>query len=109
MEALKAVGFQVVAARDDNQARIMIQFLRFHAVVLCHPLHRDVQNTLVPDLRAAQPGLPILELREQDREPEKLIAAITALDGDTAPESPPKMPYLSCWARCTGLEQIITR
>ncbi len=108
MQVLKSAGFQVVIARDENQARVVAHYLRFQAAVLCHSLRDDLQEELAADMREVQSGLPILQLQSHDREPEKLIAAVSAVTGSGMPASLPRAPYLSCWARCTGLEQAIT-
>ena len=107
MQTLRAAGFQVSAARDDAQARLLLRFFRFHAMVLCHSSHHAVGDDLVPDLRTIQPELPILELREEDQEPGKLVDVVLSVMCEGTPGSSPKLPYLSCWARCVGLERTI--
>ena len=108
MRALKSAGFPVVLARDEKQARIVAGFFRFHAAVLCHSLREDLQEKLTADMRKVQPHLPILQLQAHDCEPDKLIAAVTAVTGMNVTTLALRPPYLSCWARCTGLEQAIT-
>ena len=107
MQTLKAAGFQVVIARDENQARTAAHYFRFRAAVLCHLLCDDLQQALTADVREVQPGLPILQLQAHHRSPDTLIAAVSAVAGSPVAEARTRTPYLSCWARCTGLEQDI--
>ena len=107
MQTLKSAGFQVVLARDENQARTATNFFRFQAAVLCHSLRDDLQQALTADMRTVQPDLPILQLQAHDQEPAILIAAVSKVIGSLAAESRARTPYLSCSARCTGLEKDI--
>ena len=107
MQTLKSAGFQVGIGRDEKQARAAAQLLRFQAVVLCHSLRDDLQQALTADMRKVQPALPILQLQAQDQSPETLIAAVSAVTGVAGAEPQPRVHYLSCWARCTGLERTI--
>ena len=107
MQTLKSVGFQVVLARDENQARIVTQYFRFQAAVLCHSMRDDLQQALTDEIRDVQPGLPVLQLQANDHTPETLIAAVSAVTGGLTPESRRPAAYLCCWTRCAGLEQEI--
>ena len=107
LQTLKSAGFQVILARDANQARTVVHYFCFQAALLCYTLREDLQETLTADMRGVQPSLPILQLQPQDDGTEALITAVSVVTGSLEDEPRPKARYLSCWARCRALEQRI--
>ena len=92
---LRVGGFEVLRAIDRNQAIACSDYFMLQAAVICHTFKPALQDALEREIHLHQQGVPVLKLREDECNPESLIACTRRLVCQNLQVCGPRQKYVA--------------